>query len=402
MKKTILYKRNAKGQPISWAATLVDDVTIKLEYGIVGKSIHVETYRPKREAAKEFTSIVKAKIKEGGKELAEIYDNAPNNLSGQDLINYLNYYLPKNNIGKDGFVLPMLAKILDKEKHEGKGFGQWKINGVRCHISAKTIGEGLFQQDSLEFRSREGGYYVCPALEQYLMFNIPKSFYKLMKEENYILDGELYIPGEDLNDITSAAKNIKNPLNQYLQFWCYDLAIEDTLQYKRFEILQNSFAGLQLPKISKSESLRLAHLNNKSRFVLLPNYDVKGVADCSFWCNMFTVAGFEGLILRDPEKEYQFGKRNNTMLKVKPIFDGRFRIVDIVPEGYKRDTLAKFILKNDINEETFECIPVGTFEEKAEYLRDKDLYIGRLAFVEYRTRGGVKNVPMHGNVIRVL
>lgn len=70
--------------------------------------------------------------------------------------------------------------------------------------------------------------------------------------------------------------------------------------------------------------------------------------------------------------------------------------------GYKRSNLAKFILKNDINDEEFECIPVGDFNTKAEYLTNKDQYIGRLAFVEYRTRGGVKDVPMHGNVIKVL
>ena len=402
IKKRTLYKRNAKGNPIQWSASLVDDETIKLEYGIVGKSLHVETYRPKRETSKEFTSIVKAKIKEGGKELAELYDNAPSHLGGQDLINYLNTYLPKNNTGKEGFVLPMLAKILDRDKHEGTGYGQWKINGVRCNISAKTVGEGLFQQDSLEFRSREGGYYICPALEQYLMNIIPKNFYKLMKEENYVLDGELYIPGEELNNIVSAAKNIRNPLNQKLQFWCYDLAIEDTLQFKRFDILYHHFAGLKLPMETKSESLRYNHYYNKNRFVLLPHYNIRGVQDCSFYCSMFTVAGFEGLIVRNPEKEYQFGKRNDAMLKVKPLFDGRFRIVDIIPEGYKRSNLSKFILKNDINEETFEMTPVGTFDQKEEYLRDKDLYIGRLAFVEYRSRGGVTNVPCHGNVIRVL
>lgn len=41
--------------------------------------------------------------------------------------------------------------------------------------------------------------------------------------------------------------------------------------------------------------------------------------------------------------------------------------------------LHKFILKNDINDEEFECIPVGDFNTKAEYLTNKDQYIGRLA-----------------------
>lgn len=401
-KKTVLYKRNARSEPIMWSAEVIDNKDIRLEYGIVGKTLHRDTYTPKRDVLKEYQSIVKAKIKEGGKELAEVYDNSPSHLAGKDLINYLNTYLPKNNTTSDGFVLPMLAKILDREKDDGIGLGQWKINGLRCNISARTIGVGLFEQDSLDFRSREGNQLICPALEQYLMSKIPKNFYKLMKEEGYVLDGELYIPGVDLNEINSAAKNLKNPLNQRLQFWCYDLAIENTLQADRLEILYKNFASLRIPSVTKSEMLRSIHINNRERFVVLPTYETKGVPDCSFYCNMFVLAGFEGLILRNPDREYQFGRRNSAMFKVKPLFDGRFRIINIVPEGYKRSNLAKFILKNDINDEEFECIPVGDFNTKAEYLTNKDQYIGRLAFVEYRTRGGVKDVPMHGNVIKVL
>lgn len=193
-KKTILYKRNARSEPIMWSAEVIDNKDIRLEYGIVGKTLHRDTYTPKRDVLKEYQSIVKAKIKEGGKELAEVYDNSPSHLAGKDLINYLNTYLPKNNTTSEGFVLPMLAKILDREKDDGIGLGQWKINGLRCNISARTIGVGLFEQDSLDFRSREGNQLICPALEQYLMSKISKNFYKLMKEEGYVLDGELYIP----------------------------------------------------------------------------------------------------------------------------------------------------------------------------------------------------------------
>ena len=76
-KKTVLYKRNARSEPIMWSAEVIDNKDIRLEYGIVGKTLHRDTYTPKRDVLKEYQSIVKAKIKEGGKELAEVYDNSP-------------------------------------------------------------------------------------------------------------------------------------------------------------------------------------------------------------------------------------------------------------------------------------------------------------------------------------
>ena len=81
--------------------------------------------------------------------------------------------------------------------------------------------------------------------------------------------------------------------------------------------------------------------------------------------------------------------------------DGYFKILDIIPEGAKRSNFSKFVLKNDINEEQFECMPIGSADVRESYLADRDKYIGKLAFVEYRTRSGVKQVPAHGNVIRI-
>ena len=62
-KKTILYKRNARSEPIMWSAEVIDNKDIRLEYGIVGKTLHRDTYTPKRDVLKEYQSIVKAKIK---------------------------------------------------------------------------------------------------------------------------------------------------------------------------------------------------------------------------------------------------------------------------------------------------------------------------------------------------
>jgi hypothetical protein len=395
--KTILYKRNGKGQPIQWGIELKYD-RINIFYGLVGGNIHKEELRTNRDCKAEYNSLITFKKKEGYKELSETWDNAPDELGVEKrLIKYLNAYLPKNNTTNTGFTLPMLAKVLEADKFEAS-YAQWKINGLRCLIGYKKVGEGLFQQDSLQFRSREGGEFNIPYLESYLMTYLPKAFYKLMKEEDYWLDGELYIPGIDLNEINSAAKNIKNPLNSRLQYWCYDIAVDGCTYDCRLDLKREHFNKfiIKLPG-----SLKDIHYNNTNRLVLLPDKYVPIYEFAYKEMLEYVDAGFEGLIARHPSRDYQFGKRNTAMFKLKPLYDGKFKIIDIIPEGIKRSEFAKFVLENDINSEQFEMIPIGSFDTKRMYLLNKEHYIGKNAFVQYRTRGGVTNVPMHGNVTSI-
>ena len=89
------------------------------------------------------------------------------------------------------------------------------------------------------------------------------------------------------------------------------------------------------------------------------------------------------------------------MLKYKKIYDGWFEIVDIQPQS-KKDNLPLFILKNDINSETFECT-INASHDMQEYFNNKKKdFIGQEAFVEYRERSGVKQVPFHAKIIKIV
>ena len=68
----------------------------------------------------------------------------------------------------------------------------------------------------------------------------------------------------------------------------------------------------------------------------------------------------------------------------------------------RRTNLPKFILKNDINDEQFECTINAPHNEQELVLKYKSWYIGRQAFVEYRERSGVKQVPFHAKIIKLL
>ncbi len=399
-KSITLYKRNAKGEPIFWKAEILGH-KIVLNYGIVGKPGTRSEYVPPRGVGKEWNTIVNAKRREGGMELSELYDNTNPSLI-TDVRAYLNVYLPKYNTNSDGFTLPMLAKIYEFDDFENR-IGQIKINGVRCNIIASYDGDGFFQSKHLKFYSRKGMEYKCSTLEQYLLnCVISEKFFNRMVDENLVLDGELYVPGRDVNDSLSAAENPRNPLNQLLQFWCYDLAIEDMIQIDRLNLLKVEFGKFKMTDFISSKAMLDFHLNNKNRFVLIHNYEnITSDSDVLKYRDIFVDAKFEGIMLRDKFAAYQFGRRNATMYKCKPILDGKFLIEDIVPEGAKRPNFSKFILKNDINNEAFECMPVGDSNIREWYLLNKKFLIGKYALVEYRSRSGVASVPYHANVIKV-
>lgn len=388
-----LYKRNAAGIPIEWEINIRDDSVI-INHGIVLGMTHTDIYTPKRNCIAESNSRITKKRKEGYKEVNELYDNAPIEFASRPLLNtYLDTYLPKFNTDNNGDSQVMLAKTFEYDKvfKNGIRIGQWKINGLRCNIGAQTTIGDMFKPVRLIFKSREGVEWKMEYLEEYLLTIIPQSLIDEMIYTGAKLDGEIYLPGYGVNEINHFVKDKTCYQHKLLQYWCYDYMIEDTSQHARNLQLYNNFSMYTLkPFISKYE-----HLNQTSKLVLLPNVSIDTDDKALDTRDKFLEAGFEGLILRDVYAEYQFGKRNSTMIKFKPLLDGLFTIMDIVPEGQRRLNLPKFICRNDINDEYFECKIKGSFADQERYLNNLHEYISKQLKVEYRERSGVKQVPFH-------
>lgn len=395
----ILYKRNAKGDPILWQIEKYNDYEYKVSYGAVCGHIHEEFINGKLVKANEIESRIKAKRKEGYKELSELKDSGPVEIKDNiALINYLYTYLPKNNTTDDGFTLPMLAKVLKDNKPFDKRryLGQYKINGVRCIIGAVKV-DDLFNPIRLTYRSREGTDWTPKLtwMDEVIKPEIKDDLLDAMLEEGACLDGELYLPGYKVNDINSFVKNEKLPQHYQLQYWCYDIAI-DNMSYDA----RRKFRTENINRICYTFDTYDQHLNNKSKLILLPDVAICDIDDATRFRDKFISLGFEGLIVRDVSSAYQFGARNLAMLKYKRVDDAKFKIVDVVPEGV-RTTLCKFVLRNDINDELFEA--TGNFDHsRQEYiLKHKEDFIGKLATCEFRERSGVKNVPFHCKLIDI-
>ena len=407
-----LYKRNAAGKPLVWSGEEKDG-RLEIRYGLVGGTMHVENIVVTKKNVNELQSRVNAKRKEGYKELSELKDslsddaikiaeNAYTQLNdAKPLIYVLNTYLPKYSTTSEGFVLPMLAKVLEDNKpfeKYGTMLGQWKIDGLRCIIGATDKSDDLFNPITLTYHSRTGEDWTNKMcwMDEILLPKISKDLLDMMVEEGACLDGELYLPGYSVNDINSFVKNTQLAQHYKLQYWCYDICCENMSAETRKKFRTEQFVVPAIDFKTKDE-----HLNNKEQLVILPTVDVINLDYAIFRRNSFIDLGFEGLILRSPNAEYQFGKRNQAMFKFKKVDDGKFTIVNITSE-HKRSDLPLFVCRNDINDELFECSINKPQDVQREMLIHKEKYIGKYMQVEFRARSGINKVPFHARGINIV
>lgn len=390
-----LYRRNNNGMPTVWWAEL-NSVTnrIAVFYGLVRGNIRKEVYTvTQKDGNKELESRYNEKIKQGYQylnEICDMHDRPPvEDENSLDLFNFLNTYLPKDlTNGNSNLLLPMLAKTYSGNvwKKVNYLYGQYKINGLRCIITAYTQND-MFKPVKLRFQSREGIIWnSLENLSDYLLSVIPPSVIKDMIDGYIALDGEIYLPGYTINQINHFVKDVNCVENKLLQFWCYDIMMEGD-QRRRNYYRHTIKSPTDFSNIND-------HLNNKERLITLPNTMLTTSNETIETRNHFINLGFEGLILRNPDMDYQYGRRRaNYMEKFKDAAEGDFIILDIYKEK-KRD-LPILLCKNDINDEKFETRLSAPHSMQEYVLFHYRAFIRRTVHIEYGERSGVARVPFH-------
>lgn len=390
-----LYRRNNNGMPTVWWASFNSDTnSITVFYGLVRGNIRKEVYTvTQKDGNKELESRYNEKIKQGYQylnEICDMQDRPPvEDENSLELFNFLNTYLPKDlSNGNSNLLLPMLAKTYNGNvwKKVSCMYGQYKINGLRCIITAYTQND-MFKPIRLRFQSREGIIWnTLENLSDYLLSIIPANIIRDMIDGYVALDGEIYLPGYTINQINHFVKDANCVENKLLQFWCYDIMMEGSQAHRnmyRYHIKEpTSFNSIK------------EHYNNKERLIILHNKYITNDNEAIDARNHFINLGFEGLILRNAETNYQYGRRRaNYMEKFKDAAEGDFIILDIYKEK-KRD-LPILLCKNDINNEKFETRLSVSHIVQREVLFDSQSYIGRTVHIEYGERSGVARVPFH-------
>lgn len=396
-----LYRRNNNGMPTVWWANFNSDTnSIAVFYGLVRGNIRKEVYTvTQKDGNKELESRYNEKIKQGYQYLNEIcdtHDRPPvEDKNSLDLFNFLNTYLPKDlTNGNSNLLLPMRAKTYNGNvwKKVSYMYGQYKINGLRCIVTAYTQND-MFKPIRLRFQSREG--IIWNSLENlgdYLLSVIPANVIRDMIDGYVALDGEVYLPGYTINQINHFVKDSNCVENKLLQFWCYDIMMEGDQRRRNYyrHIIKSptDFNNIN------------DHLNNKERLITLPNTMLTTSNETIETRNHFINLGFEGLILRNPDMDYQYGRRRaNYMEKFKDTHEGDFIIIDIYKEN-KRN-LPILLCKNDINDEKFETRLSYTHAIQENILFNSANFIGRTIHIEYGERSGIARVPFHIKTVTI-
>ncbi len=390
-----LYRRNNNGMPTVWWASFNSDTnSIAVFYGLVRGNIRKEVYTvTQKDGNKELESRYNEKIKQGYQylnEICDMQDRPPvEDENSLELFNFLNTYLPKDlSNGNSNLLLPMLAKTYNGNvwKKVSCMYGQYKINGLRCIITAYTQND-MFKPIRLRFQSREGIIWnTLENLSDYLLSIIPVNIIRDMIDGYVALDGEIYLPGYTINQINHFVKDANCVENKLLQFWCYDIMMEGNQAHR-------NMYRYHIKKPTSFNSIK-EHYNNKERLIILHNKYITNDNEAIDARNHFINLGFEGLILRNAKTDYQYGRRRaNYMEKFKDAAEGDFIILDIYKEK-KRD-LPILLCKNDINNEKFETRLSVSHIVQQEVLFDSQSYIGRTVHIEYGERSGVARVPFH-------
>lgn len=259
---------------------------------------------------------------------------------------------------------PMLAHNLEKKKQHVKfpGYVQPKLDGVRC---IKELGSTFFSRTEKPIIS---------------VPNVLKSVRNFF--DGWSLDGELYIPGkkfEEINSIVSRKVNLTD--DSEIEYWIFD-----QMHMNGFETRWNSFLR---------RTRECTNISTSIRFKICPTHIVHNTEDITFFFQKWIKEGFEGLIYRNKDASYEFDKRSNALLKLKPWFDLEAEIVDFDRgKGRLQSTLGALVCKMD-NGKVFRVGSGLNDQTREDIWTMPQFYINKFITVKYQelTKYGVPRFP---------
>ena len=254
------------------------------------------------------------------------------------------------------FEQPMLAHDYTKVPHRVDWSHSWsvqpKLNGVRCIAEHRSDGAVILT-------SRKGKRYDVPYIANQLAA-LPRGT---------MLDGELYIHGVELGDVTHAVANAGE--HPHLQYHVFDMLSIAGIDVKQdpFVIRSQRVKDLFEDKLKGALSLKR-----------VPTVAVLDEHDLFIDHSSYTAKGYEGAMLRDNDAPYE-NKRSLGLFKYKTFQDDEFVIKDVNPD---KDGGAILTLSTDTGQ-LFQSRPMGTDEYRARLLADRTSVIGKMATVKYST-----------------
>lgn len=299
--------------------------------------------------------------------------------------------------------LDILAMLAADYRKRGKSivypcYGSDKYDGVRA-LAKKRNGV-------VTIESRTSQIYDIPHIHAALTVHM---------QDGDIWDGEIYLHGECLQDITSAVGRTDTQAKIDAAQRKYEKAVGDEKIALAYAELEEAKLIAEIrPKLEfhifdvhsdKTFDERVKDLDELtgipvvSPCIQITQYVwVADAADMKVKHDDSVDRGYEGLMLRNFKGLYESGKRSTDLQKYKEFVDAEFEILDVIPD---KEDGSRFVVRNNLNDRTF-TVTLGSMAQRAEYLANKHLYIGKMITVRYQSRYKKTKLPQFptGVVIR--
>lgn len=188
-----------------------------------------------------------------------------------------------------------------------------------------------------------------------------------------ILDGELYCHGMTFQSIISAIKRGQSSTKR-IRVRVYDWAVPKVPWEKRWRWLKVTAA-----------------LKFKKYFKITPTVRVNSYEELMEQFDYWFGKGYEGVMIRILDACYEFGRRSWKLLKFKEpgMLDDEFKIIGVLEATGRDAGTAVFVVevpakKNKKSRMECNVRPMGTFEQRTEYWKNKDSYIDKPLTVKFQ------------------
>lgn len=319
--------------------------TLTIEYG-KGKRSTAE------QATLQFNQLLKNYLNKGYKRLSDFTSTPYENLQESEIKSFLGETFTSDT---NGIPKPMLCKSFNfctNSITEKCWFVSRKIDGLRCL---------MYYKDGEVHTASRGGQTYDPATIH--LRHDPNLISLFEQNPNLILDGELY-----KHDVNFPLQRISGlcRLDTWreecgeIEYWIYDYISSEPFR-ERYETLM-SFKEI---------------FQEDSKIKIVDHEYICGLYKIKRRHDQYVKEGFEGLVMRNPDKEYGINKRSSRyMIKMKYRQSEEFTIVD-VKEGLRPEDMC-FILITDKGKR-FAAKPMGPAELKYDYLANAGQFIGKKA-----------------------
>jgi ATP-dependent DNA ligase len=283
----------------------------------------------------------------------------------------------------------MLAKQVDKVTNlkifDKDWYASRKIDGLRALIYMGDDGK-------LHTASRGAMNYDAAMME--ILDN--NDLINIFKENpGLIMDGECYHHGYTLQQLNSVARTQKTAVDyEVLQFYWYDIVDTNSTFDERFAFMQDIKGQLNLSFDPEKE-----FEDEELRIQFVPQKLVSGYDNMMELHNQFVAEGWEGLVVRDPDKVYRPNGRTNDMIKIKKYQSAEFLVVGY-ELGLRGNEDMVFICQME-DGRTFKAKPHGDRAQKDWYVENFDSEcLNHYATVKYFYMSD-DNIPLQPSVSNI-